>query len=132
MFTSRGYNIDSLTVADISEDHATRRDHHCHQGRRQSSIRSSRSASEWCRCNKSPDLTEEAPCRARAGAGQGQVVQGTSGSRRCARPTSTAPASSTRRNSFIFEITGADKIDTFVTLMREVGVVEVGRTELSG
>ena len=25
MFTSRGYNIDSLTVADISEDHATSR-----------------------------------------------------------------------------------------------------------
>jgi acetolactate synthase-1/3 small subunit len=25
MFTSRGYNIDSLTVADISEDHTTSR-----------------------------------------------------------------------------------------------------------
>ena len=31
--------------------------------------------------------------------------------------------------SFIFEITGApDKIQTFVALMREVGLVEVGRT----
>jgi acetolactate synthase-1/3 small subunit len=31
--------------------------------------------------------------------------------------------------SFIFEITGApDKIEAFVALMREVGLVEVGRT----
>jgi acetolactate synthase I/III small subunit len=31
--------------------------------------------------------------------------------------------------SFIFEITGApEKIETFVALMREVGLVEVGRT----
>ena len=36
-------------------------------------------------------------------------------------------------NSFIFEITGGpDKIDTFVTLMREVGLVEVGRTGIVG
>jgi acetolactate synthase-1/3 small subunit len=31
--------------------------------------------------------------------------------------------------SFVFEVTGAsDKIDTFVALMREVGLVEVART----
>ena len=31
--------------------------------------------------------------------------------------------------SFVFEITGSpEKIETFVTLMREVGLVEVGRT----
>jgi acetolactate synthase-1/3 small subunit len=36
-------------------------------------------------------------------------------------------------NSFIFEITGGpDKIDTFVALMREVGLVEVGRTGIVG
>ena len=35
----------------------------------------------------------------------------------------------TPTESFIFEITGApEKIETFVTLMREVGLVEVGRT----
>ncbi|MEP2495359.1 MAG: acetolactate synthase small subunit, partial [Parasphingorhabdus sp.] len=32
-------------------------------------------------------------------------------------------------DSFVFEITGApEKIETFVGLMREVGLVEVGRT----
>ena len=36
-------------------------------------------------------------------------------------------------NSFIFEITGGpEKIDTFVRLMREVGLVEVGRTGIVG
>jgi acetolactate synthase-1/3 small subunit len=36
-------------------------------------------------------------------------------------------------NSFIFEITGGpEKIDTFVKLMREVGLVEVGRTGIVG
>jgi len=36
-------------------------------------------------------------------------------------------------NSFIFEITGGpEKIDTFVSLMREVGLVEVGRTGIVG
>ena len=35
--------------------------------------------------------------------------------------------------SFIFELTGApDKIDSFVGLMRELGLVEVGRTGVVG
>jgi acetolactate synthase-1/3 small subunit len=32
-------------------------------------------------------------------------------------------------SSFVFEVTGgSEKIDTFVTLMREVGLIEVART----
>ena len=39
----------------------------------------------------------------------------------------------TTTESFIFEITGpTDKIDTFVGLMRELGLVEVGRTGIVG
>ncbi len=35
--------------------------------------------------------------------------------------------------SFIFEITGgSDKVDTFVNLMRHVGLVEVARTGIVG
>ena len=35
----------------------------------------------------------------------------------------------TTTSSFVFEVTGGrDKIDSFVALMREVGLVEVGRT----
>ena len=39
----------------------------------------------------------------------------------------------TTTESFVFELTGApDKIDTFVGLMRELGLVEVGRTGIVG
>jgi acetolactate synthase-1/3 small subunit len=39
----------------------------------------------------------------------------------------------TTTSSFIFELTGApDKIDTFIALMRELGLVEVGRTGIVG
>jgi acetolactate synthase-1/3 small subunit len=35
--------------------------------------------------------------------------------------------------SFIFELTGAPaKVDQFITLMRELGLVEVGRTGIVG
>ena len=35
--------------------------------------------------------------------------------------------------SFVFELTGApDKIDSFITLMRELGLVEVGRSGVVG
>ena len=39
----------------------------------------------------------------------------------------------TTTSSFIFELTGTpDKIDRFVSLMRELGLVEVGRTGVVG
>jgi acetolactate synthase-1/3 small subunit len=39
----------------------------------------------------------------------------------------------TTTESFIFELTGpTDKINTFVSLMRELGLVEVGRTGIVG
>jgi len=39
----------------------------------------------------------------------------------------------TTTESFVFELTGVpDKIDSFVALMRELGLVEVGRTGVVG
>ncbi len=39
----------------------------------------------------------------------------------------------TSTSSFIFELTGPpDKIDSFIALMRELGLVEVGRTGVVG
>ncbi len=53
LFTARGYNIDSLTVADISENHAVSRITHRHQraagGDRPDPTPSS---SGWCRCTR--------------------------------------------------------------------------------
>ena len=39
----------------------------------------------------------------------------------------------TSTSSFIFELTGTpDKIDSFIAIMRELGLVEVGRTGVVG
>ena len=39
----------------------------------------------------------------------------------------------TTTSSFVFELTGApDKIDSFLALMRELGLVEVGRSGIVG
>ena len=39
----------------------------------------------------------------------------------------------TTTQSFVFELTGApDKIDSFIALMRELGLVEVGRSGIVG
>jgi acetolactate synthase-1/3 small subunit len=74
-----------------------------------------------------------AACRARTGAGQG-------GRHRRARVEALrlaevfrAKVVDTTMESFVFEITGTpDKIDRFIELMRELGLVEVGRTGVVG
>jgi acetolactate synthase I/III small subunit len=77
LFTARGYNIDSLTVADITENHAV---------------------------SRITIVTHGPPA----------VID-------------------TTTSSFIFELTGdPGKIDRFVALMRELGLVEVGRTGVVG
>jgi acetolactate synthase-1/3 small subunit len=39
----------------------------------------------------------------------------------------------TTTSSFVFELTGApDKINSFIALMRELGLVEVGRSGIVG
>jgi len=54
MFTARGYNIDSLTVADISEDHAISRITIVTKGPPRSSTRSSHNANAWFQCTRLP------------------------------------------------------------------------------
>jgi acetolactate synthase-1/3 small subunit len=105
LFTARGYNIESLTVSEISDDDAVSR------------ITIVTSASppvleqivaqldRLVPVHKVTDLTIAGPHVYR-----GRVVDATI-------------------ESFIFEVTGVtEKIDKFVELMREVGLVEVART----
>ena len=130
LFTARGYNIESLTVSEVTEDKAVSR----------ITIVTSASAhvmeqiiaqlDRLVPVHRVTDLTVEGAHVERelalvkvAGAGdhrlealrladvyRARVVDATTG-------------------SFVFEVTGGrDKIDTFVTLMAEVGLVEVART----
>ncbi|RJF92864.1 acetolactate synthase small subunit [Sphingomonas cavernae] len=130
LFTARGYNIESLTVTDISEDDLISR----------ITIVTSASApmmeqiiaqlERLVPVHKVVDLTALGPHVERelalvkvAGAGDHRIE-----ALRLADVYRARVVDATT-TSFVFEVTGgSDKIDTFVSLMREVGLVEVART----
>lgn len=130
LFSSRGYNIESLTVADVSADHAVSRITVVTTGTAHVLEQIIAQLDRLVPVHKVIDLTALGPHVERemalvkvAGTGQARdealrmadvyrarVVDATTG-------------------SFVFEVTGSsEKIDTFVALMREVGLVEVVRT----
>ena len=134
LFTARGYNIDSLTVADITEDHAVSRITIVTSGPPPVIDQIQAQLDRLVPVHKVVDLTEEGPHVERelalvkvAGTGDQRVE-----ALRVA-DIFRAKAVDTTTESFIFEITGApDKIDGFVALMRTLGLVEVGRTGIVG
>ncbi|BBC72726.1 acetolactate synthase small subunit [Altererythrobacter sp. B11] len=134
LFTARGYNIDSLTVADISEDHAVSRITIVTKGPPPVIDQIMAQLERLVPVHKVTDLTDEGPHVERelalvkvAGRGEHRVE-----ALRLA-DVFRATAIDTTTSSFIFEITGApEKIDSFVALMRELGLVEVGRTGIVG
>jgi len=130
LFTARGYNIESLTVSEISDDDAVSR------------ITIVTSASppvleqivaqldRLVPVHKVTDLTVAGPHVERelalvkvAGTGDRRIE-----AMRLAEVYRGRVVDATIE-SFIFEVTGVtEKIDKFVELMREVGLVEVART----
>lgn len=134
MFTARGYNIDSLTVADISEDHAVSRITIVTNGPPPVIDQIHAQLERLVPVHKVVDLTEEGPHVERelalvkvAGTGEKRVE-----ALRLADIFRAHPVDTTTE-SFVFEITGPpDKLDSFIALMRELGLVEVGRTGIVG
>ncbi len=134
MFTARGYNIDSLTVADISEDHAISRITIATNGPPPVIDQIRAQLERLVPVHKVTDLTEAGPHVERelalvkvAGVGDARVE--------ALRLSEVFRASvvDVTTSSFIFELTGTpDKIDNFIALMRELGLVEVGRTGVAG
>ena len=134
LFTARGYNIDSLTVADISEDHAISRITIVTGGPPQVIDQIMAQLERLGPVHRVTDLTDEGPHVERElalvkvkGTGEHRVEALRLADVFRARPVDTTI------ESFIFELTGPpDKIDSFVALMREIGLVEVGRTGIVG
>lgn len=134
LFTARGYNIDSLTVADISEDHAISRITIVTNGPPPVIDQIQAQLERLVPVHKVIDLTEQGPYVERelalvkvAGTGDKRVE-----ALRIAE-LFRAKVVDTTTSSFVFELTGApDKIDTFLVLMRELGLVEVGRSGIVG
>jgi acetolactate synthase-1/3 small subunit len=134
LFTARGYNIDSLTVADISENHALSRITIVTHGPPAVIDQIRAQLERLVPVHKVVDLTElgahverELALVKVSGKGENRVE-----ALRLAQVFRAQPVDTTTE-SFIFELTGSpDKIDSFIALMRELGLVEVGRTGIVG
>jgi acetolactate synthase-1/3 small subunit len=129
MFSARGYNIESLTVADITEAHDISRITIVTSGSQAVIDQIEAQLDRLVTVHKVADLTALGPHVERemallkvAGTGEKRLE-----AMRLADIYRARVVDATT-SSFIFEITGStDKVDTFVALMREVGLVEVAR-----
>ena len=134
LFTARGYNIDSLTVADITEDHAVSRITIVTNGPPQVIDQIEAQLERLVPVHKVTDLTTAGPHVERelalikvAGKGEARVEALRSAE------LFRANVVDTTTSSFVFELTGTpDKIDSFIALMRELGLVSVGRSGVVG
>ena len=134
LFTARGYNIDSLTVADISDDHAISRITIVTNGPPEVIDQIEAQLERLVPVHRVVDLTTAGEHVERelalvkvAGTGEKRVE-----ALRIAE-LFRANVVDTTIESFVFELTRApDKIDSFITLMRELGLVEVGRSGVVG
>jgi len=134
LFTARGYNIDSLTVADISDDHAISRITVVTNGPPHVIDQIEAQLERLVPVHKVVDLTASGPHVERelalikvAGKGDHRVE-----ALRIAE-LFRAKVVDTTTSSFVFELTGTpDKIDSFIVLMRELGLLSVGRSGVVG
>jgi acetolactate synthase-1/3 small subunit len=130
LFSARGYNIDSLTVADVTEDLAVSRITIVTSGSAHEIEQILAQLQRLVPVHKVTDLTALGPHVERelalikvAGTGEHRIE-----AMRLADIYRARVLDATT-GSFVFEITGStQKINTFVELMREVGLVEVART----
>ncbi len=130
LFSSRGYNIESLTVAEVSDDESVSRITIVTSGAPATIEQIIAQLDRLVPVHKVTDLTALGPHVERelalvkvAGLGDHRIE-----ALRLADVYRARVVDATT-GSFVFEVTGgSDKIDTFVALMREVGLVEVART----
>lgn len=130
LFTARGYNIESLTVSDITADESVSRITIVTSAAPAIIAQIIAQLERLVPVHRVHDLTTEGPHVERelalvkvAGTGDHRIE-----ALRLADVYRARVVDATT-TSFVFEVTGgSEKIDTFVQLMGEVGLVEVART----
>ena len=130
LFSGRGYNIESLTVAEVDRNARTSRITVVTSGTPDVVEQIKAQLGRLVPVHRVVDITVEKPGIERemalikvAGAGEKRVE-----ALRVA-DVFRAHALDTTHSSFVFELTGAPaKIDAFIDLMRPLGLVEVSRT----
>ena len=133
MFSARGYNIESLTVADVTEDATISRITIVTSGAPATIEQIIAQLDRLVPVHRVVDLTDRGPHVARelalvkvAGTGDKRIE-----AMRLAEVYRGRVVDATT-SSFVFEVTGGtEKIDKFTELMREVGLVEVARTGIA-
>ena len=129
LFSARGYNIESLTVADVTLDESVSRITIVTSGPRRVIDQIRAQLDRLVPVHSVTDLSELGPFVERelalvkvAGVGEKRVEALRLADIFRARPVDTTT------QSFVFEISGStQKVDQFIELMREVGLVEVAR-----
>jgi acetolactate synthase-1/3 small subunit len=130
LFSGRGYNIDSLTVAPVDSDGTRSRINVVTSGTEMVIEQIKAQLDRLVPVHRVADLSREGPHVAREmalvkviGAGQKRVEA------LSIADTFRARVVDTTVESFVFELTGAtDKLDAFIELMRDLGLAEVSRT----
>jgi acetolactate synthase-1/3 small subunit len=130
LFSGRGYNIESLTVAEVDRSNNLSRITVVTTGTRMIIEQIKAQLSRLVPVHKIHDLTDEGPSVERemalikvAGRGESRIE-----SLRLADIFRARVVDSTTE-SFVFEMTGsAEKLNAFIELMEPLGLVEVSRT----
>ncbi len=129
LFSARGYNIESLTVADVTADESVSRITIVTSGSRRVIDQITAQLNRLVPVHSVTDLTLLGPHVERELA---LVKVEGSGEKRVEALRLAgifrARAVDTTTHSFVFEVSGStSKVDQFIALMREVGLVEVAR-----
>ena len=130
LFSGRGYNIDSLTVAPVDDNRGRSRINVVTSGTEMVIAQIKAQLERLVPVYKVADLTKEGPHVARELALIKIVATGSerSESLRIADAFRARVVDSTV-GSFVFELTGnTEKVDAFVALMRPLGLAEVSRS----
>jgi acetolactate synthase-1/3 small subunit len=133
LFSGRGYNIDSLTVAPVDADRSRSRINVVTSGTPMVIEQIKAQLDRLVPVYKVADLTRHGPHVARemalikvVSAGENRVEALRIADAFRARVVDTSVA------SFVFELTGAtDKVEAFIELLRPLGLAEVSRTGIA-
>ncbi len=133
LFSGRGYNIDSLTVAPVEDQRGRSRINIVTSGTAMVIAQIKAQLDRLVPVHRVSDLTQQGPHVAREMA---LVKVVSSGSSRVEAlqigQAFRARVIDTTAESFVFELTGAtEKLDAFVELMRPLGLAEVSRTGIA-
>jgi acetolactate synthase-1/3 small subunit len=133
LFSGRGYNIDSLTVAPVEDDRGRSRINVVTSGTEMVIEQIKAQLDRLVPVHRVADLTKEGPHLARELAMIKVISSGTARSEalRIADAFRARVIDATTE-SFVFELTGGtEKLDAFLDLMRPLGLAEVSRTGIA-